>query len=129
MVELNASEKRVLVEALHSEYSVRRICQKLGFNRSSLYYQPKGDMSDDVLRNQVQRLAGRYPKYGYRRINKLLVRLGYTVGYNLSQPLTLKPLEQALRQSVPEIHHSDQGVQYLSWTYISTLMRHDIEIP
>ena len=33
-----------------------------------------------------------------------------------------------MRQSVPEIHHSDQGVQYLSKDYISTLRDHDIEI-
>ena len=28
----------------------------------------------------------------------------------------------------PEIHHSDQGVQYLSTVYISTLKEHGIEI-
>ena len=33
---------------------------------------------------------------------------------HLNTSLTLKPLEDALRQSVPAIHHSDQGVQYLS---------------
>ena len=31
-------------------------------------------------------------------------------------------------QSVPEIHHSDQGVQSLSNVYLSTLTRHGIEI-
>ena len=40
----------------------------------------------------------------------------------------LETLEEALHRSVPEIHHSDQGVQYLSNAYISTLKRHDIEI-
>ena len=35
---------------------------------------------------------------------------GWQVSQHLTQPLTLKPLQQALRQSVPEIHHSDQGV-------------------
>ena len=53
---------------------------------------------------------------------------GWQVSRHLNQPLTLKPLEQALCQSVPEIHHSDQGVQYLSNTYITTLMRHGIEV-
>ena len=53
---------------------------------------------------------------------------GWQVSQHLTQPLTLKPLQQALRQSVPEIHHSDQGVQYLSSTYISTLKHHGIEI-
>ena len=47
---------------------------------------------------------------------------------HLTQPLTLRPLQQALSQNVPEIHHSDQGVQYFSTTYISTLIGHGIEI-
>ena len=47
----------------------------------------------------------------------------------LTQSLTLKPLEEALQQSgSSEIHHSDQGVQYLSSAYISTLKHHGIEI-
>ena len=53
---------------------------------------------------------------------------GWKLSQHLTQSLTLNPLEQALRQSVPEIHHSDQGVQYLSSAYISTLKRHGIEI-
>ena len=44
------------------------------------------------------------------------------------QSLTLKPLEEAFCHSVPEIHHSDQGVQYLSSAYIATLQEHHIEI-
>ena len=48
---------------------------------------------------------------------------------HLTQSLTLKPLEEALHQSgSPEIHHSDQGVQYLSNAYLSVLKAHDIEI-
>ena len=37
-------------------------------------------------------------------------------------------LEEALRRSAPEIHYSAQGIQYLSSAYISTLIRHGIEI-
>ena len=48
---------------------------------------------------------------------------------HLTQSLTLKPLEEAFCHSVPEIHHSDQGVQYLSRvSYITTLEEHRIEI-
>ena len=189
---------------------MRQICEVLGINKSTLYYQAKTDPSEDVLREEIERLAARYPTYGYRRITKLLVRMGYDVGYrrvarlmkaanlsvsvkricqtttsvegmhpwvnrlkalevsrcdqvwvgdityvrlkahfvyvsllmdvftrkirgwqvsqHLTQPLTFRPLEQALRQSVPEIHHSDQGVQYLSNAYISHLQRHGVEI-
>ena len=53
---------------------------------------------------------------------------GWKLSQHLTQSLTLQPLQEALCQSVPEIHHSDQGVQYLSSAYISTLIRHGIEI-
>ena len=46
----------------------------------------------------------------------------------LTQSLTLKPLEEALCHSVPEIHHSDQDVQYLSKVYVTTLEAHGVEI-
>ena len=70
-----------MVEALHTDYSVRHICDVLGFNRSSLYYQPKHDPIEQVLRDEIEQLAARYPKYGYRRITHLLLRMGYSVGY------------------------------------------------
>ena len=190
---------------------MREICETLGFTRSNFYYQPKIDPSEDVLRDEIEQVAARYPTYGYRRITKLLVNQGYTVGYRrvvsrlmksgnlcvavkracqttrstdeaqpwenrlktlevcrcdqvwvgdityvrlkghfvylallmdvftrrirgwhlsqqLTQSLTVKPLQEALCQSVPEIHHSDQGVQYLSKAYLSVLKAHDIEI-
>ena len=53
---------------------------------------------------------------------------GWKLSQHLTQTLTLEPLEQALAARVPEIHHSDQGVQYLSNAYISTLKHHGIEI-
>ena len=210
MVRPKLTEQREIVEALRTDYSVRQICEVLGFTRSSLYYQPKQDPSEDILCDEIEALALRYPTYGYRRITQLLQRMGYAVGskrvarlmkaanlsvavkrvcqtstsldeprpwvnrlqtlevsrcdqvwvgdityvhlksrfvyvallmdvftriirgwhisQHLTQPLTLKPLQQALHRSVPEIHHSDQGVQYLSNTYISTLRDHGVEI-
>ena len=53
---------------------------------------------------------------------------GWKLSQHLTQALTLKPLEQALHGRVAEIHHSDQGVQYLSSAYLSTLKAHGIEI-
>ena len=199
-----------MVEALQTHYSVRQICDVLGLHRSSLYYQPKTDPSEQQLRKEIEKLSACYPTYGYRRITQLLKRMGYTVGStriarlmkeqnlsipikracqttqsfdglgqwvnrldnldicrrnqvwvgdityvrlkeqfiyvavlmdvftrmvrgwqvsrHLTEPLTLRPLQHALSQSVPEIHHSDQGVQYLSTTYVSTLIGHGIDI-
>ena len=196
---------------LETDYSVRQICESLGFNRSLFSYQPKQPpLDENVLRAEIQRLAAAYPRYGYRRITEMLVRQGYPVGYrrvarlmkatnlsvsikrtsppmtvsqggcpwsnrlqtlditrrdqvwvadityvrtpkhfvylsllmdvftrmirgwqlsrHLTQSLTLQPLERPLCESVPEIHHSDQGAQYLSRAYVSTLRRHRVEI-
>ena len=60
---------------------MREICEVLGFNKSTFYYQPKLDPSQDVLRAEIQRLAAAYPTYRYRRIMHLLVKAGYPVGY------------------------------------------------
>ena len=71
-----------MVEALRADSSVRQICETLGLNRSSLYYQPKSDSCEEVLQDEIEKLSGRYPKYGnHRRITALLLRMGYTVGY------------------------------------------------
>ena len=53
---------------------------------------------------------------------------GWQVSPQLTQPLTLRPLQHALTQGVPEIHHSDQGIQYLSTAYVSKLIRQGIDI-
>ena len=189
---------------------MRDICEILGVNRGSFYYHPKADPSEAVLRAEIEKLAGAYPSYGYRRITQLLLRQGHIVGtrrvarlmkendllvsikragqttqslqgqkpwsnlletlevshqdqvwvadityirlkgrfiylcllmdvftrvikawqirQHLNQSLTLKPLKEAFCHSVPEIHHSDQGVQYLSKAYIATLQEHGVEI-
>ncbi len=44
---------------------------------------------------------------------------GWHLGRSLDQSLTLRALEQALAQRQPEIHHSDQGVQYAATAYIT----------
>jgi len=43
------------------------------------------------------------------------------VGRSLDQGLTLRALEQALVAHTPEIHHSDQGVQYAANAYTTRL--------
>ena len=70
-----------MVEALRRDFSVRQICETLGFTRSNLYYQPKQDPCEAGLRDEIEKLSLLYPTYGYRRIPQLLVRSGYTIGY------------------------------------------------
>ena len=189
---------------------MRDICEILNVNRSSFYYEPGESPSEAVLLAEIEKLAGAYPRYGYRRITQMLQRQGYTVGTrrvarlmreshlsvsvkracqttqslqgekpwnnlienvevsredqvwvadityvrlkgrfiylavlmdvftrmikawqlspHFNQSLTLKPLKEAFCHSVCEIHHSDQGVQYLSSAYIATLKAYSVEI-
>ena len=53
---------------------------------------------------------------------------GWHLSRHLDQSLTLTALQRALVQSRPEIHHSDQGVQYAATAYIHTLRAHDVQI-
>jgi transposase InsO family protein len=46
---------------------------------------------------------------------------GWQLGRSLDQRLTLTALDRALRRGAPEIHHSDQGVQYAATAYVQRL--------
>ena len=47
---------------------------------------------------------------------------GWHLGRSLEGELTRTALERALRRHTPEIHHSDQGVQYAKSDYIDLLL-------
>ena len=53
---------------------------------------------------------------------------GWCLSRSLDQALTLTALKGALVNHVPEIHHSDQGVQYAADGYIELLKVHGIQI-
>jgi putative transposase len=53
---------------------------------------------------------------------------GWHLGRSLDQSLTFRALEQALAHSTPEIHHSDQGVQYAATAYPTRLQQAGVQI-
>jgi transposase InsO family protein len=53
---------------------------------------------------------------------------GWHLGRSLSQELTLVALERALTKQTPEIHHSDQGVQYAATAYVQLLEATGVQI-
>jgi transposase InsO family protein len=53
---------------------------------------------------------------------------GWHLARSLEQELTLTALHRALEQHGPEIHHSDQGVQYASPPYVQVLNAQHIQI-
>lgn len=53
---------------------------------------------------------------------------GWCLSRLLDQELTLTALRIALENHRPEIHHSDQGIQYAAYAYIDLLKVHGIQI-
>jgi len=53
---------------------------------------------------------------------------GWHLGRSLDQGLTLTALQKALPTHCPEIHHSDQGLQYAASDYTDLLKGHGIQI-
>jgi len=53
---------------------------------------------------------------------------GWCLSRTLDQELTLMALRAALETHSPEIHHSDQGVQYAAYAYTDLLKAHGIQI-
>jgi transposase InsO family protein len=53
---------------------------------------------------------------------------GWCLSRTLDQPLTLLALQSALQAHTPQIHHSDQGLQYASDAYVNLLKSHQVQI-
>jgi putative transposase len=52
---------------------------------------------------------------------------GWHLGRSLDQGLTLAALERALLLATPQIHHSDQGVQYAATAYVERLQKCNVQ--
>jgi transposase InsO family protein len=53
---------------------------------------------------------------------------GWCLSRTLDQELTLAALRAALATRHPQIHHSDQGIQYAAYAYCDLLKAHDCQI-
>jgi putative transposase len=53
---------------------------------------------------------------------------GWHLGRSLDQGLTLAALERALLVATPQIHHSDQGVQYAATAYVQRLQKLNVTL-
>jgi transposase InsO family protein len=53
---------------------------------------------------------------------------GWNLSRSLGTELTLSALRNALRLCIPEIHHSDQGVQYAAQEYVALLQQDEVQI-
>jgi putative transposase len=73
----SCEHKRPLVDPGHPDLSVRRQCELLGLNRSSLYYEPAGETGEDLrLMRRIDEQYTACPFYGSRRMTAWLIERG-----------------------------------------------------
>src|SRR6266852_5824578 len=66
---------RSLIDPDHATLSVRRQCELLGLNRSSLYYEPAEETSENLrLMRLLDKQYTACPFYGSRRLTAWLVQ-------------------------------------------------------
>ena len=76
------------IDPLNKDLSVRRQCDLLQVNRSTIYYKAYATSADDTsLLNEIRDIWERYPFYGYRRITIELQSKGYDVNHKRIQRL------------------------------------------
>ncbi len=83
-----AETKRPLIELGHPELSVRRQCELLGLNRSSLYYEPAAETAANWrLMRLIDQEYTAHPFLGSRRLTKWLIEQGEEVNRKRVQRL------------------------------------------
>ena len=74
------NDLRPLVDRDHAELSVRRQCELLGVNRSSLFYERMGESEENLrLMRLLDEQYTKAPFYGSRRMTEWLITQGYEV--------------------------------------------------
>lgn len=69
---------------LSGEYPIKVLCEAVDAPRSSFYY--KSQREDDTqLRDEIEKIALEFPRYGYRRTTAELRRRGYEVSRKKTQ--------------------------------------------
>ncbi len=83
------NQKRVAVLALVDEFGVsqRRACVVVHQHRSTQRHELVRSPQEVCLRQRIQALAVKYPRYGYRRVHVMLIRDGYQVNRKRVQRL------------------------------------------
>ena len=78
---MSVEEKRLSIEPDHPQLSIRRQCELLGLNRSTLYYEPEPVPEEEYhIMREIDEIYTRMPFYGVPRMTGELHRRGFPVG-------------------------------------------------
>ena len=116
MGQSSAGQRRQLIDVKHEQLSVRRQCELLALNRSTLYYEASLKPDDEVsLLNEIREVWERCPFYGYRRITQELRSRGYHVNRKRVQRLMVLGGVQAI---YPGPNTSKQNKLHKKYPYL-----------
>ena len=98
------------MERENGKLSIRRQCELLALNRSSLYYERVGLSEEDQrILEEMDKIYLDFPSYGSRRMSRELRRRGYRVGRlrvrNLMRLLGIEAIYPRKRLSIPAKGH------------------------
>jgi putative transposase len=78
---MSVEEKRPGIEPGHPHLSIRRQCELMGLNRSTLYYDPAPAPEEEYrIMRVIDKIYTRMPIYGVPRMARELQRRGFPVG-------------------------------------------------
>jgi putative transposase len=103
--------------SLSDFYPVECLCSALGLPRSSYYYRPQ-HRDESALKKDMKEIAGKFVKYGSRRLKEQLKRRGYQIGRERTRRLMreldieIKPSKKP-KPKTTDSEHSHWGVQNL----------------
>jgi putative transposase len=101
---VSTRQQRAAAGYLVQEYAIsqRRAARVLGRARSSLRYQSKVRADEPALIRAIRRLARRHPRWGYKRIHRLLKRQAWRVNAKRVRRLWISlGLRRPLRRKKP----------------------------
>ena len=99
-----------MIEPGHPEFSIRRQCEIVGLNRSTLYYEPASETDFNLhLMRLIDAKYMQRPILGWRRMTNYLQRQGYVVNHKrvrrLMQKMGLQAIYPEPRTSQPAEGH------------------------
>lgn len=88
-MEIDLTERRLLLLPTHDNLSIRQQCDLLSINRSGFYYEPKGENNYNLfLMNLIDEEYTRHPFTGIIKMTKYLQNLGHDVNEKRVRRLT-----------------------------------------
>jgi len=107
---MSRGERKAMIRRDHPGLSLSRQCEVLSIGRSSFYYTPKGESTENLaLMRRIDELFLKYPFYGSRQMVRQLRREGVRIGRHrvrrLMRLMGLEAIYQAPRTSDPHPKH------------------------